>query len=118
MRIQNTKQLRSVFNLYQSVRNATITGYWKYGRTLDDVYNNYSSAKKRAYWYCEDLMKAHDGDGLIILGHNCMTFSVGFIGYINGLKHFFYITRDYDRALPLEKIDRETGEVTSTLTSL
>ena len=115
MLIQNTKQLRSKFNLYQSVRNATITGHRRYGRTLDDVYNSYSNAKQRAFNYCINLMKEYDGDGLIILAHNYMTFSVGFIGYINGLKHFFYITKDYDRALPLEKMDKITGEVTSTL---
>ena len=80
-------------------------------RTLDEVYGSYSTAKARAYSYCVDLMKAHDGEGLVILGHNCMTFSVGFVGYIDGLKHFFYITRDHDRAMPLEKIDKKTGEV-------
>ena len=113
MRIQNTALLRSNYAIYESVMNGTAPAYYMNhtGRTLDDVYNNYSSAKKRAYWYCEDLMKDHDGSGLLIIHHCCMTFSVGFIGYINGLKHFFYITRDYDRALPLEKIDKKTGEV-------
>lgn len=111
MKIQNTKQLRGQYELYDNIRNARFTGYYRYGRSLDDVYDSYSSAKQRAWNYCESLMNEYDGNGMIILGHNCMTFSVGFIGYINGLKHFFYITRDYDRALPLEKMDPETGEV-------
>ena len=111
MLIQNTKQLRAMHDLYHGIRYAEFTGYYRYGRDLDDVYDSYSDAKRRAYQYCLNLMEEYDGDGIVILAHNCMTFSVGFYGYINGLKHFFYITRDYDRALPLEKINKETGEV-------
>ena len=106
MEIRNTKQLR---NAYAAWANPSY--YKEY--SLDEAYGNYSAAKQRAWNYCENLMKEYDGRGLMILGHNCMTFSVGFVGYIDGLKHFFYITRDHDRALPLEKIDKTTGEVIS-----
>lgn len=101
MKIQNTKILRGAYEIWKRSNETS----------LDMAYGHYSSAKQRAWYYCEDLMKEHDGYTIRILGHNCMTFSVGFIGYINGLKHFFYITRDYDRALPLEKMDAKTGEV-------
>lgn len=107
MEIRNTQQLRSAFTQYGYI----MTGLWHGERSLDEAYGRYSSAKARAWDYCIDLMKEYDGNGIVILGHNCMTFSVGFIGYIDGLKHFFYITRDHDRALPLEKIDKTTGEV-------
>lgn len=75
--------------------------------SLRDVYGIYSKLKENAYAYCEDLVDKYDGYGLRIIGHNSMAFSVGFIGYIDGLKHFFYITRDYDRALPLEYVDKD-----------
>lgn len=101
MKIQNTKLLRGAYETWKRSNETS----------LDMAYGHYSSAKQRAWYYCENLMKEHDGYAIRILGHNCMTFSVGFIGYINGLKHFFYITRYYDRALPLEKMDAETGEV-------
>lgn len=117
MLIQNTKFMRYSFADYEAIMNGTANPYLreKAGRTLDDVYKSYSSAKYRAYLYCVDLMHEYGGRDLIVFKGNCMTFSVGFIGYINGLKHFFYITRDHDRALPLEKMDKITGEVTSTL---
>ena len=101
MRIQNTKQLHGAYET------------WKHSHTtsLDMAYGSYSNRKARAWDYCLDLMQKYNGYSIRILGHNCMTFSVGFVGYIDGLKHFFYITRDYDRALPLEKMDPVTGEV-------
>jgi len=102
MLFTSNKQIRGAYYSYNHGINA---------RSLDEVYQSYSCAKENAWSYCKNLMKEYDGSGLAILGHNCMTFSVGFIGYINGLKHFFYITRDYDKAMPLEKMDEKTGEV-------
>ena len=100
MEITNRKAMRCNYSDYSAYIDGRMAGrnYYRYGRTLDDVYGSYSSAKAQAYRYCVDLMRDYDGHGLLIMGHNCMTFSVGFIGYINGLKHFFYITRDHDRA--------------------
>lgn len=109
MLFTSNKQIRGAYSQYKSI----IAGVnrWNGERSLDEAYGRYSCAKQRAWYYCEDLMASHDGSDMRILGHNCMTFSVGFIGYVNGLKHFFYITRDYDRAMPLEKVDENTGEV-------
>ena len=112
MEIRNTKQLRSTYEQYNRIMNGESTCY-RPAADIHQAYGRPSDKKTRAWERCVDMMKSYDGHGIVILGHNCMTFSVGFIGYINGLKHFFYITRDHDRALPLEKMDAITGEVTA-----
>ena len=113
MEIRNTKQLRTTYSEYDNIRNARTSFYWRYATDINEAYARPSVYKVRAWERCKAMMKEYDGNGIVILGHNCMMFSVGFIGYINGLKHFFYITRDHDRALPLEKMDAITGEVTA-----
>ena len=100
-----------IFTTNKTIKGAYESYKRSYDYSLDEVYGSYSNAKARAWNYCTDLMREYDGAGIKVIGHNCMTFSVGFIGYVDGLKHFFYITRDYDRAMPLEKLDKETGEV-------
>ena len=79
------------------------------GDYLWQVYERWSQKKERAYERCCRLVDEYDGGGMKIMSHNCDVFSVGFIGYIDGLKHFIYITRDHVRAMPLEKMDKETG---------
>lgn len=109
MRIQNTKQLRSAYRCYENLTNET---------DIYEAYRNPSVFKVRAWEYCKQLAIDHDGTAPEILGHNCMAFSVGFVGYIDGLKHFFCITKDHDRALPLETTDKETGEVIDLTTNI
>lgn len=66
--------------------------------TLEEAYNNCSTAKWRAYHYCLELCRKLDGYNFQILGHNCMTFSVGFeyVGKETGALCYAYITRDHD----------------------
>ena len=106
MIITNNKQIKGAF--YSYVHGVP-------ARSLDEVYCNYSNAKRRAWIYCEDLMKEYEGSDMRILSYNSQAFTIGFIGYVNGLKHFFYITKDYNRAMPLEKLDKITGEVLSVM---
>lgn len=99
-----TKNIKSAFYCYEKSTNYT----------LSDCYANNSYAKERAFNYCISQMIAHNGSGLKIIGYNCMTFSVGFMGEINGKSAFFYITRDYDRYIYLDelfKVDPITGEI-------
>ena len=108
MLFTSNKQIRGQFERWQDAM-ADDTG--RYVSDIFSAYEKPSIYKTRAWDRCVEMMNSYDGYGFIILGHNCMQFSVGFIGYIDGLKHFFYITRDYDRAMPLEKMDENTGEV-------
>jgi len=104
MLITSNKQIRGAY--------ATYCGdSWRKETDIYGAYDRPSSRKIQAWEYCKELMRKYDGRGIFILGHNCMAFSVGFVGYIDGLKYFFYITKDYDRAMPLEKVDENTGEV-------
>lgn len=51
------------------------------GRTLDDVYTNYSHRKQNAYNYC--LKKFHDtpnSSNFHIASHNCNSFTVAWCG--------------------------------------
>lgn len=90
--------------------------YRRYQRTanekLSDVYGRYSSEKEKAYNYCKELQYKYNGERFRILSSNTCIFTVGFTGYIDGIKHFFYITPTYDRAMPLETVNPLTGEVT------
>ena len=57
-----------------------IKEYWTSTRyNLDDCYNNYSSAKERAYDYCinkQNKMSGYDGR---IISYNCCFFSYAFM---------------------------------------
>lgn len=66
--------------------------------SLYQAYEKPSRAKENAIEYCRKLCDRFSGYDFRIIGHNCMTFSVGFWGVIDGHKAFFYITKDYDRA--------------------
>jgi hypothetical protein len=75
--------------------------YGSYNRSnmyqLEDLYNNASIYKHRAYNYCVNLMQKLNGHDLKIIGGNCMTFSVGFLFEQDGKECFAYITKSYDR---------------------
>lgn len=69
-----------------------------YNYKLYDCYGSISSAKAKAFEYCENLCKEHNGKGLKIIGFNKTQFSMGFEYRDNENKlHFVYITKDYDR---------------------
>ncbi len=69
-----------------------------YAPTLEYCYNNPSIFKHRAYNYCMELYRKHNGYDFTIIGYNCMQFSVGFCYNDNyGNKHFVWITKSYDR---------------------
>lgn len=88
------------------------TAYEQYKKshlyTLNDCYQNASYNKQRAYNYCRELAHNHDsyivGEPLKIIGYNSQTFSVGFVGIINGKKAFFYITKSYDRYIYFDEL--------------
>lgn len=98
MKHTKTKVMKNAFESY----NISI-GYYGY-RRLNNCYDTHSIYKSRAEQYCLDLLRQYNGEGFTIIGHNCMTFSVGFIGEIENRKAFFYITRDYDRYIFLDEL--------------
>lgn len=73
--------------------------------TLDDCYSSCSIAKRTAMEYCCRLFIEHDGAEMKIIGYNCMTFSVGFMGIVDGKNAFIYITKDYDRYIFLDELE-------------
>lgn len=73
-------------------------------RFLHEVYSRWSQAKESAYNYCTNLMVEYQGHTPRIIGANTCTFSLGFIGEIDGRKAFFYITRDYDRYIFIDEM--------------
>lgn len=72
---------------------------------LSDVYENYSSAKRRAYEYCSGLCKKYNGTDFRIVAHNTMAFTVAFEGVLpeSGEVGIFVITRDYDYFHPYDE---------------
>ena len=68
-------------------------------KSLYKAYRNPSQYKENAFSYCFSLMHEKAGFDLRIIGHNCMTFSIGFqyIDNETGIVMFAYITRDYNR---------------------
>lgn len=100
MELSNTKQMKDAYRRY--LDSDAITLY--------EVYSTFSSAKARAYDYCEDLMYEHNGRGLRIVSHNLMMFTVGFtFTDENGDDCFCWITRDYDRYMKIT--DEDLGEL-------
>lgn len=93
-----TKQIKLAHQQYKKSNS------WE----LFHCYDNYSYNKEKAMDYCKELMSKYDGFGLYIIGHNSMTFSVGFYGKIDGKKAFFYITKNYDRYIYTDELDEVT----------
>lgn len=73
--------------------------------SLYDCYGNFSRAKENAFKYCLNLVNKYNGIHYKIIGFNSMQFSFGFVGEIDGQKAFFYITKDYDRFIPLNLLE-------------
>ena len=94
--------------IYTKAKNIK-SAYEQYDRsslyTLDDCYSSCSAAKRAAMRYCVDLFIKYDGADMRIIGYNSMTFSVGFMGVVDGKNAFIYITKDYDRYIFLEDLE-------------
>jgi hypothetical protein len=88
------KQFKNVYGSYKR------SDYY----TLNDLYNNASYYKQKAYNYCRDLYHKLNGHDFKIIGGNCMTFSVGFTFFENGVEYFAYITKDYDRKFLVDEL--------------
>ena len=85
-------QKRTALNHYSAYKRSTTY-------SLDSAYGTDSSAKARAWRYCEDLMNQYDGYGLKVIGHNYHTFSAGFMFEQDGKEMFMYITHARDTAV-------------------
>lgn len=88
---------KQIKNAYESFKRSS-------AYSLHDVYGSYSQAKENAYNYCRNLCRQYDGTSFAIIGANTMTFSAGFIGTVDGEECFVYITKSYDRYIPLSLI--------------
>lgn len=71
--------------------------------SLDDAYKSHSTAKNRAWRYCEELCEQHNGRKLKVIHHNTYVFTAGFefTDKETGELMFMYITPSYDTAVPL-----------------
>lgn len=50
-------------------------------------------------------MHEYNGKALKIIGYNTMTFSVGFLGTVDGRAAFIYITKTYDRYIYIDEME-------------
>lgn len=70
---------------------------------LGQVYGRYSTEKGRAWRYCQDLCRKHDGERLRVINHNTFKFTAGFqfADPETGVLRFMYITPSYDVAVDM-----------------
>jgi len=78
---------------------------WRNSRytDLNSAYGRCSSAKKRAWEYCQDLCRKYEGEGLKVISRNGYRFTAGF-EYADpntGELMFMYISPNYDRAVSM-----------------
>lgn len=90
-------------------RNREIAGRYEAStvHSLYEAYDRFSSAKERAWRYCEDLCKKRGGHGLKVLGANSSFFSAGFMFEEEGKQKLMYITHGGDYVIEME--DEEDG---------
>ena len=72
--------------------------------SLYEAYERPSRAKENAYEYCRDLERRFNSWDGVITGYNTCTFSYAFTGEMNGVRYFVYITKDYDRIIPMDSL--------------
>lgn len=87
---------------------------WQLGKgydTISTAYKNASWNKYKAFYRIENYMTEINGSGLLILNVNSHWFTAGFVGWIDGLMHFIYLTGHNIYRLPLESLNQETGEI-------
>jgi hypothetical protein len=71
--------------------------------SLYDAYGVFRRAKADAWEYCQELMGKFNGYGLKVIGHNCHTFSAGFMFEWDNITMFMYITPTRDIAVEVEE---------------
>lgn len=87
---KNTKKAIQMINAY---RWAVKRGY----RYLEQCYKSNSSAKDRAFIYCENLKEKFKGFDSYIISYNSMIFTYGFLStQENGKYTLYYITPSND----------------------
>ena len=82
--------------MVNSYRRATATD-------LHGIYTTYSSKKAKAFEYCKELMKEHNGSDLRVIGGSSYSFSAGFkFTDDEGNKCIMYITKGHNTVIRLE----------------
>lgn len=85
-----------------------VDAYYRYLKSNDnrlwDVYKKVSMDKVNAYNYCNDKKRELNGINLKIITHNYQSFTVGFIGELDGRNAFIYITKDNERFIYLDEL--------------
>ena len=89
----------------QQIKNAFQDYSHSHNYNLFDCYERPSRNKEEAMEYCKRLMHEYSGKALKIIGYNTMTFSVGFLGTVNGRAAFIYITKTYDRYIYMDEME-------------
>ena len=90
-----TQQIKNAFQDYSRSHNYN----------LFDGYKRPSRDKEKALEYCKRLMHEYNGNTLKIIGYNSMTFSVGFLGTVDGRTAFIYITKSYDHYIYMDEME-------------
>lgn len=72
--------------------------------SLNHCYKSYSYAKEQAMLRCHEINREFNGCGCYILGANSNFFSVGFVGFYEGRKAFFYITHVQTRFIYIDEL--------------
>ena len=91
-----TQQERTAKARYEDYKRSTDT-------SLSDVYKSNSTAKNRAWVYCQELCEKHNGTGLKVVSHNSMIFTAGFqfVDKDTGVLRYMHITPSYDTAVDI-----------------
>ena len=70
-------------------------------RTLYNVYNNPSMAKRRAWVYCEQLCGEYNGHDLRIASYNTYMFTADFNCMIYNKEYIMHITKTKNRLIAI-----------------
>lgn len=92
---------------YQRRQARSALNYWYFRRleNLRKAYpSGYSDEKEDAWKHCVEECNEHNGYGLGVLSHNGYMFTAGFKFLADdGTEMFYYITRGYEIAIPVEE---------------
>lgn len=70
---------------------------------LWDCYDSFSSKKRSAWEYCENLMYKHNGYGLKVISANGWMFTAGFMFEEDGKNYLMYITKSQDKKILIDE---------------
>lgn len=71
--------------------------------TLWDCYESFSSKKRSAWEYCENLMNKYNGYGLKVISSNGWMFTAGFLFTEDGKDYLMYITKSQDKKILIDE---------------